>query len=398
MSVTVSRGEAPLPGRPQSPPLGSGRALAAARLTRGALDNGILIGVVVLAALAPAALQQYQLVVLMSILIYSIALFSLVVLTGYIGQISLCQASFMGLGAYLTAAIMGHYHASYWVAAPIAVIVVFLIGVGVGLPALRLKGLTLAIVTLSLALLADYFLFTDVGWLNNNTLGWNLTAPRLFGTPLNNSATDHSVWLYRLILAAAVLSLVVVRRLRNGRTGKSWFAMRDAEIAASTSGVPVVRMKLLAFGIAAALAAVAGALYALEQGSVSAAPFSFAYSIQLLAIAGIAGVRSLPGSILGAAVYIALPQFLLQFPALAPLTPLLLGAGLIVQVIGAPQGIGGLIDAAETRLFRLLTGARGVAEPQAASGRGGRPGTTSDLVGAPSVPGAPAQGGSDAAV
>ncbi|HEX6800765.1 MAG TPA: branched-chain amino acid ABC transporter permease [Ktedonobacterales bacterium] len=388
MSVTVSR--------PQNSPTGSGRALAAARLTRSALDNIVLVGVVVLAALAPAALHQYQLVVLMSVLIYAIALFSLVVLTGYVGQVSLCQASFMGLGAYLTAAIMGHYQASYWIAAPIAVILVFLIGVGVGLPALRLKGLTLAIVTLSLALLADYFLFADVGWLNNNTLGWNLKAPHLFGTPLDNSATDHSAWLYRVILAAAVVALVAVRRLRNGRTGKSWFAMRDAEIAASTSGVPVVRMKLLAFGIAAALAAVAGALYALEQGSVSAAPFSFAYSIQLLAIAGIAGIRSLPGSILGAAVYIALPQLLLQFPALAPLTSLLLGAGLIVQVIGAPQGIGGLIDAAETRLFRILTGARGASElSQPPSGASGG---ASDRATVPAVPGTPAQGGRDATV
>lgn len=138
--------------------------------------------------------------------------------------------------------------------------------------------------------------------------------------------------------------------------GKSWYAMRDAEIAASTSGVPVVAMKLLGFGIAAALAALAGVLYALAVGSVSPEPFTFVYSIQLLAIAVIAGIRSLPGAVVGALFFIILPQFLLQFPALVPLTSLILGAGLIVQMIFAPQGIGGSIEQIGRRLVARTTG------------------------------------------
>lgn len=337
---------------PAAPPRNASRGARAAQVTRGALDNGLALGVLVVALLAANVLSPYPLLVLTLSLVYAVALFSIVVLTGYVGQVSLCQASFMGLGGFLVGALMGHYGWSYWVAAPVAIAVVFLAGVLVGLPALRLRGLTLAIVTLSLALLADNFLFASVGWLNNDSQGWTISRPGLFGISLENDGS----WLYRVILLAAVVAVIAVLRLRRGRTGKSWYAMRDAEIAAATSGVPVVAMKLLAFGIAASLAALAGALYILAEGSVTADRFNFVASIQLLAIAVIAGTRSLPGAVLGAIFYIVFPQILLNVPALVPLTSLILGAGLIVQVITAPQGIGGLLEAAETGLFRRLAG------------------------------------------
>lgn len=336
----------------------------AARLTRGALDNGLALVVLAVALIASNVLPSYPLLVLTLSLVYAVALISIVVLTGYVGQVSLCQASFMGLGGFLVGALMGHYGWSYWVAAPVAVVAVFLVGVLVGLPALRLRGLTLAIVTLSLALLADNFLFANVSWLNNDSQGWRITRPSLLGISLENDGT----WLYRVILIAVVVAMVAVLRLRRGRTGKSWFAMRDAEIAAATSGVPVVAMKLLAFGIAAALAALGGVLYILAEGSVTADRFNFVASIQLLAIAVIAGIRSLPGAVLGAIFYIVFPQFLLNFSALVPLTSLILGAGLILQVITAPQGIGGMLEEAETRLFRRLAG--GSASRQRRHGEG----------------------------
>jgi branched-chain amino acid transport system permease protein len=300
-----------------------------------------------LALLLPAVLGAYQLTVLTVALVYAVALISLVVLTGFVGQVSLCQASFMGLGAFLCAALMGHYHLSYWIAAPITVVAVFVAGVVVGLPALRLRGLTLAIVTLSLALLADNFLFQGVGWLTNDGNHWLISRPSVLGVSL-----DQPGALFRLILIALLITMLAVVRLRQGRTGKSWYAMRDAEIAAATSGVPIVTMKLLGFGIAAAIAAIAGVLYALAIGSVSPEPFNFVASIQLLAIAVIAGVRSLPGAIAGALFFIILPQFLLQFPTLVPLTSLILGGGLIVQMLFAPQGLGGMLDDVQRRLFR----------------------------------------------
>lgn len=348
--MTVSLSRQPPPAAPGGH--SSGRGLAAARLTRAALDNGLALGVLILAVLLSGTLHGYPLLVLTLCLVYTVALVSIVVLTGYVGQVSLCQASFMGLGGFLAAALMGHYGWSYWAAAPVACALVFLAGVAVGLPALRLRGLTLAIVTLSLALLADYFLFADVGWLNNNSQGWRIDRPAFFGISLDNDAA----WLYRVILIATALAIFAVLRLRRGRTGKSWFAMRDAEIAAATSGVPVVTMKLLGFGVAAALAALAGVLYILAEGSITADRFNFVASIQLLAIAVIAGIRSLPGAVLGALFYIVVPQFLLNFPALVPLTSLILGVGLIAQVITAPQGLGGVLDAAEARVFQRLAG------------------------------------------
>lgn len=347
MSVTHTR-PTPSAAPPGTP---TGR-LAAARVTRDLLDNGLGLAFLVVALLTSNVLPSYPLLVLTLCLVYTVALVSIVVLTGYIGQVSLCQASFMGLGGFLAGALMGHFGWSYWVAAPVACVLVFLVGVVVGLPALRLRGLTLAIVTLSLALLADYFLFVDIPWLNHDSLGWTITRPYLFGISLET----NSVWVYRVVLIATALALLGVLRLRRGRTGKCWFAMRDAEIAASTSGVQVVTMKLLGFGVAAALGALAGVLYILVEGSVTADRFNFIASIQLLAIAVIAGVRSLPGAVLGALFYILAPQLLLNFPSLVPLTSLILGVGLIVQVITAPQGLGGVLEATETRLFRRLAG------------------------------------------
>jgi len=310
-------------------------------------QSWITYTILLLGLFLPGRLPTYSLIVLTLTLVFAIALTSLVVLTGYVGQVSLCQGSFMGLAAFLCAALMGHFGFSYWLAAPLTVAAVFLVGVAVGLPALRLRGLTLAIVTLSLALLADNFLFRDVPWLNNGGNYWVITRPTIFGVSL-----DEPGALFRVILVALVLTLIAVARLRNGRTGKSWFAMRDAEIAASTSGVPIVSMKLLGFGIAAAIAALAGVLYTIAVGSVGPEPFAFTASIQLLAIAVIAGVRSLPGALLGAFFYVVFPQFLLQYPTLVPLTSLILGAGLILQLIFAPQGIGGTLDQLAGRLFR----------------------------------------------
>ncbi|HEX8034854.1 MAG TPA: branched-chain amino acid ABC transporter permease [Ktedonobacterales bacterium] len=311
-------------------------------LPRAALLLGLLL---------PQMLGTYQLTVLTLALVYVVALASLVVLTGYVGQVSLCQASFMGLGAFLCGALMGHFALSFWVAAPLCIAIVFIAGVATGLPALRLRGLTLAIVTLSLALLADNFLFQGVGWLTNNGNHWRIARPVLFGVSLDDPGA-----LFRVVLIVVLVTLLAVVRLREGRTGKSWYAMRDAEIAAATSGVPIVSMKLLGFGIAAALAATAGVLYALAVGSVSPEPFTFVTSIQLLAIAVIAGIRSLPGAIVGALFFIILPQFLLQFPALVPLTSLILGAGLILQMLFAPQGMGGMLDDLQKRLSRQFKG------------------------------------------
>ncbi|HET9110082.1 MAG TPA: hypothetical protein VFN78_04575, partial [Ktedonobacterales bacterium] len=153
-----------------------------------------------LGLLLPGALGAYQLTVLTLALVYAVALASLVVLTGYVGQVSLCQASFMGLGAFLCAALMGHYHLSYWIAAPVTVVIVFVAGVVVGLPALRLRGLTLAIVTLSLALLADNFLFQGIGWLTNDGNHWLINRPSIFGVSLDNPAA-----LFRVILIALLV-------------------------------------------------------------------------------------------------------------------------------------------------------------------------------------------------
>jgi branched-chain amino acid transport system permease protein len=228
-------------------------------------------------------------------------------LTGYCGQLSLGQASFLAIGAFTTAILSQRYGMPFFIAVPASCCVGTAVGFVVGLPALRFRGIYLAITTLAMHYAIIYVL-TDyqaiVG--PSASAGITVPAPSLGGFTLNSERG----WFYVLLIVAA---LVVIFALNLSRTyiGRAWIAIRDRDIAAEASGIDVPRFKLLAFMISAALAALAGSLSAYFTAVVTVEEYTLELAIIYLAMIIVGGMGSVTGSVLGA-VFMTLLPFAVQ--------------------------------------------------------------------------------------
>jgi branched-chain amino acid transport system permease protein len=278
--------------------------------------------------------------------IYGLAILSLVLLTGYVGQISLCQATFMGISAFGTGMLVNTFHLNYFLAAPVGVLMSFLVGIAVGIPALRLRGILLAVVTLGVALVFDKYFFSDnaFAWFTGGTFGWHID-----GSQIGRVKVDalHVIPAYWILLAILFLTALLMLNLHESGSGRRFRAIRDSELAAATMGVDLTRYKLLAFGISAAIAGVGGAFYPLVVGSVSAQPFSFLYSLQFAAIAVLMGIRYVPAAAIGGFFLGFMPVLLnrlshaVHYEIRYDWFQVVLGALLIAQLILLPDGVWG---------------------------------------------------------
>ncbi|HXA42966.1 MAG TPA: ABC transporter permease [Candidatus Solibacter sp.] len=222
---------------------------------------------------------------------WSLAVLSIVMLTGVVGQVSLCQAVFMGCGAY-GCAIATSQGVPFVLSVLLAGIFAAVVGAIVAVPALRLRPLELAIVTLSLAFTADRFLYSWPPLVSPNQIrvvevpAW-LQQPRVYS------------W---ACIAVLIAGAVVVTAVRHGRTGAALTALRTSEPATEAMGFSVLASKLRGFATSGFIAGIAGALYAGLTHVASSGPFDTTRSILLLAFAMIAGVASVPGAILGGVI------------------------------------------------------------------------------------------------
>jgi branched-chain amino acid transport system permease protein len=277
---------------------------------------------------------------------YGLAILSLVLLTGYVGQISLCQATFMGISAFGTGMLVNTFHVNYFLAAPAGVLMSFLVGLAVGIPALRLRGILLAVVTLGVALVFDRYFFSDnaFAWFTGGSFGWHVD-----GAQIGRVRVDalHVIPAYWILLAILFVAAVLLLNLHESGSGRRFRAIRDSELAAATMGVDLTRYKLLAFGISAAIAGVGGAFYPLVVGSVSAQPFSFLYSLQFAAIAVLMGIRYVPAAAVGGFFLGFMPVLLTRLSHAVhheikyDWFQVVLGALLIAQLILLPDGVWG---------------------------------------------------------
>jgi branched-chain amino acid transport system permease protein len=224
-------------------------------------------------------------------------------LTGYCGQLSLGQASFLAIGAFTTAILSQRFGMPFFVAIPASCCAGAAVGFVVGLPALRFRGIYLAITTLAMHYAIIYVL-TDyqaiVG--PSASAGITVPAPSLAGFTLNSERG----WFYVLLVVA---TLVVMFGLNLSRTyiGRAWVAIRDRDIAAEASGINVPHYKLLAFTISAALAALAGSLGAYFTTVVTVEEYTLELAIVYLAMIIVGGMGSITGSVLGAIFITLLP-------------------------------------------------------------------------------------------
>jgi branched-chain amino acid transport system permease protein len=284
---------------------------------------------------------------------YFIAVLGLAILTGYSGQISLGHGAFMAVGGYTTAILsVDHGVKPIWTI-PIAGLIAGVAGLLVGVPALRLSGLYLALVTFGIAVAFPQLPKKWDGLTGGTTgkFGGELTSNPPFGLD-----TTPNRWMYYLTWGVALVLLAAAWFLLRGKTGRALQAIRDSEIAAASSGVNLATFKTLAFGVSALYAGVAGALYATANAYMSPNLFPIILSVYLVAALAVGGIGTLSGLLVGAAlIYILqnrpadVTRWLNHIPVLDldPTKPgtssVVFGVVLIGVMLLLPTGAGGLL-------------------------------------------------------
>src|SRR4051812_13399933 len=261
---------------------------------------GLLVAVLMI---VPFVLDEYVMSQMHFVLIYSIVGLGLMLLVGYTGQISLGHAAFLAVGAY-TEALLQARGVPFLISLPCAALFSAIAGLIVGLPALRLKGIYLAIATLAFNVIVEEVV-TRWESLTGGNSGLHLKPVVLMGMQV-----DANVGFYYLCLALSMLSMLALMNLLRSPTGRAFVAIRDSEISASCMGVNLAKYKTLSFAISAALTGIGGALYAHKVTFISPEQFTLLQSIELVTIVILGGVGSLHGAVLGAAFVIMLPQLI----------------------------------------------------------------------------------------
>ena len=261
---------------------------------------GLLIAVLLA---APFVVGEYGMSQLHFIFIYSIVGLGLMLLVGFTGQVSLGHAAFLAVGAY-TEALLQARGVPFFVSLPTAALLSAALGWVLGLPALRLKGIYLAIATLAFNVIVEEVTARWEGLTGGNS-GLHLKPIELFGLKLGGDAG-----FYYLCLGLTVLSILALMNLLRSPTGRAFVAIRDSEISASCMGVNLATYKTMSFAISAALTGIGGALYAHKVSFISPEQFTLLQSIELVTIVILGGVGFIHGAVLGAAFVIVLPQLI----------------------------------------------------------------------------------------
>jgi len=265
-----------------------------------------LVGIVGLAVLLvlPPFLKSYGIYLLSYWLVFVIAAMGLNLTVGYAGQASLGQAAFLGIGAYCVAIVM-KAGLSFWLGLPLAAVLCFVIGLGLGFPALRVQTIYLAFATLGFNV-AMWLVMRNEEWLTGGTSGINdVGRPSLFGLSL-----DGNLAYYYFILGVAGLLAALLWGLLRSPWGKAFTALRDNPIRAESLGVNVRAYTLLAFAIGASYAGVAGALFASLVQFVEPTPFSLGASFTMYLMVVVGGSGTFFGPLVGAVVGVLLPEWL----------------------------------------------------------------------------------------
>lgn len=261
------------------------------------------IGIVALAVFPLFVTNPYYVHLVETILIYAILLFGLDIVVGYTGQVSLGHAGLFGIGSYVTAVLIMHFGTPWFLAVPASIVVTALFGAILALPALRVTGPYLAMVTLAFGTIIQ-ILINEMSFITQGPMGITLTKPSLFGREL------HETEYFYMVAVFMVAALTVVHFLLKSHFGRAFEALRDSPIASDCMGVSVYRYKVYAFVISAGLAGLAGSLYAYSEQYVSPNTYNFELTILFLLAVIMGGRKTRTGSIIGAIIVVMLPSLL----------------------------------------------------------------------------------------
>ena len=296
-----------------------------------ALASLLLVAAVL--CVLPFVLSDYNVSLAAQVGIFFIAVLGLNILTGYTGQISIGHGAFMAIGGYTTAVMSRDHHTNLVVTMLMAFAICFVVGLIVGLPALRLSGVYLALVTFALALSIPQI-----------PLQYSTFLGGVGG--VQSTETVSNLWIYTAAWTCSAILFVLAWLLLRGRLGRAFRAVRDSEIAAVASGVELPVYKTLAFGISAAYAGVAGSLFVLAtNGFAQPSEFDLFLSLELLIGAAVAGLGSLWGVLAGAAFVALLPQVSTSVPLIGAQhgRDVVFGAAVILVMLLLPDGFAGLL-------------------------------------------------------
>jgi ABC-type branched-subunit amino acid transport system permease subunit len=294
---------------------------------------------------------------LMTSMILAIVALSFVVITGYVGQISFVQYTLVGVSALLLAEMTTVWKIPFPLAPILAALAVAVLGVVIGLPALRVRGVNLAIVTVVMAVAIDSVYFENDS-LNGGINGSLVTGPKLFGLNLEIGSGGSYPRIQFGLLCLIVLTLIAlgVANLRRSRLGAQMLAVRANERSAAANGVNVARVKLVGFAIAAFIAGLGGALLGYQQTSVSGASFDPLTGILIFAICYIAGITTITGAVVAGLIgsngliYVIINRQI----NFGSYYLLITGLILIFAIIRHPEGLGGTVQEPLERLGRRL--------------------------------------------
>jgi len=313
----------------------------------------VLVVVAILAALLyPWAVPAGPANVAGFVAIQGIVLLSLVVLTGWAGQVSLGQWALVGVGALIAGALTTQMNVSFWLAIPIVIVATALFATVIGLPALRIKGLYLAITTFAMAFAIETNLFSEqyFGW----AIPDEVRRPTLF---LFDFEDERSM--YYLAIIAFGLCVLLVTSLRRTRPGRILIGLRENEPNLESFGVNLLRARLSAFALAGALAGFAGVLLAHHQRDVGADAFPATQSLEIFIFAIIGGIGSVAGAILGG-LYLVLDRVFAQ----NPLLQLIIGPlGVLLILYAAPGGLSSILFGLRDGLYRIIAQRRRMIVP-----------------------------------
>lgn len=268
----------------------------------------------------------YFMTIFVMVIVYSLGAMALNLLIGYGGQISVGHAGFLAIGAYTAAILSSKYGFPFLVAFPLAGIVTGLIGLIIGLPAIRLSGQFLAVATLGFGLSIPQ---VALNWtsLTNGYSGLAISRPSFI-------ASDGQ-FIYAVILIALLLTWILYNILKS-RVGRAFVAIRESEIAAQATGINLSFYKTMMFVISAFFTGLAGGLYAYWIGFVSPNDFTIVTSFLLLGMIVVGGLASIPGAIIGAIIFTLIPELTSSFIGL---TNLVLGVAIFLVILFLPKGL-----------------------------------------------------------
>ena len=262
-----------------------------------------LIGFALLALVPVFTHNPYYIHLVETIMIYAILLFGLDIVVGYTGQVSLGHAGLFGIGAYTAGVLFLKVGAPFWIILPASVAVTALFGAILALPALRVSGPYLAMVTLAFGTIIQ-ILINEMTFLTEGPMGLKIPKPTVMGYKFNE---ESFYWVVCVMLA---LSLLVVHRVLRSQLGRAFEALRGSPVASDCMGVSVYRYKVYAFVISAGFAGLAGCLYAYSEQYISPNTYNNELTVMFLLAIIMGGRKTRVGAMLGATIIVLLPKLL----------------------------------------------------------------------------------------